>query len=150
MMIVCLLTWVNQADDNQYIPRAILLDLEPRVMSSILQSPYGNLYNPENIYVSADGGGAGNNWAYGYAQASKLEERIVDMIEREAEGADNFEVSYSGLNKCQVTWLCGLGVYTMSFHCWRNRLGARLISFRKASRSFRQKADYHVLSLSEH
>lgn len=88
-----MLTYIfRQADDNQYIPRVVLLDLEPRVVSSILQSPYGTLYNPENIYVSSDGGGAGNNWAYGYAQASKLEDRILEMIEREAESADNPEV----------------------------------------------------------
>lgn len=62
------------------------------MVSSILQSSYGSIYNPENIYVSSDGGGAGNNWAYGYAQAQRLEDNILDMIEREAEGADNFEV----------------------------------------------------------
>lgn len=62
-------------------------------MSSILQSTHGSIYNPENVFVASDGGGAGNNWAYGYAQAQKLEDPILDMIEREAEGADNFEVS---------------------------------------------------------
>ena len=55
-----------QADDEHYIPRAVLLDLEPRVINTIKNSPYANLYNPENIYVSKDGGGAGNNWASGY------------------------------------------------------------------------------------
>jgi tubulin gamma len=63
-----------------------------QVVSSILQSSHGSIYNPENIYVASDGGGAGNNWAYGYAQAARLEDGILDMIEREAEGADNFEV----------------------------------------------------------
>jgi tubulin gamma len=62
------------------------------VVSSILQSSHGAIYNPENIFVASDGGGAGNNWAYGYAQAERLEDGILDMIEREAEGADNFEV----------------------------------------------------------
>lgn len=57
-----------KADDEHYIPRAVLLDLEPRVIHSILNSPYANLYNPENIYLSEHGGGAGNNWASGYAQ----------------------------------------------------------------------------------
>ncbi|XP_048477339.1 tubulin gamma-1 chain-like isoform X3 [Rhincodon typus] len=56
------------ADDEHYIPRAVLLDLEPRVIHSILNSPYANLYNPENIYLSEHGGGAGNNWASGYSQ----------------------------------------------------------------------------------
>jgi len=35
-----------------------------------MNSPFANLYNPENIYVSKDGGGAGNNWAQGYCQVS--------------------------------------------------------------------------------
>lgn len=59
---------LTKADDEHYIPRAVLLDLEPRVIHSILNSPYANLYNPENIYLSEHGGGAGNNWASGYSQ----------------------------------------------------------------------------------
>lgn len=62
-----------QADDEHYIPRAVLLDLEPRVIHSILNSPYANLYNPENIYLSEHGGGAGNNWASGYSQVTTRE-----------------------------------------------------------------------------
>ena len=38
-----------QADDEHYIPRAVLLDLEPRVIHGILNSPYAKLYNQENI-----------------------------------------------------------------------------------------------------
>lgn len=48
----------------------MLLDLEPRVIHSILNSPYPKLYNPENIYLSEHGGGAGNNWASGFSQVS--------------------------------------------------------------------------------
>jgi len=29
------------------------------------------LYNPENMYTSKHGGGAGNNWASGYSQVSE-------------------------------------------------------------------------------
>jgi tubulin gamma len=61
-----------QADDEHYIPRALLLDLEPRVIEKIRTGPYKNLYNPENIYISKDGSGAGNNWAHGYHQAEKV------------------------------------------------------------------------------
>ena len=57
-----------QADDEHYIPRSVLLDLEPRVINNIMTSEYKKLYNPENIYLAKDGGGAGNNWASGYAQ----------------------------------------------------------------------------------
>ncbi|CAG8597461.1 13097_t:CDS:2, partial [Acaulospora colombiana] len=80
-----------QADDEHYIPRALLLDLEPRVINNILASPYSNLYNPENIYLSKDGGVAGNIWAYGFSQAEKVCEDIFEMIDREADGSDSLE-----------------------------------------------------------
>src|SRR4051812_21155414 len=73
-----------QADDDHFIPRALLLDLEPRVSSQlrhsgraysncdhsqvingIKSSSHKHLFNPENFYISTDGGGAGNNWASG-------------------------------------------------------------------------------------
>ena len=40
------------------------------MIHGILNSPYAKLYNQENIYISEHGGGAGNNWASGYAQVS--------------------------------------------------------------------------------
>ncbi|VDL96098.1 unnamed protein product [Schistocephalus solidus] len=79
------------ADDEHYIPRAVLLDLEPRVINGILSSSYARLYNPENIYMSKVGGGAGNNWAAGYTQGEKLQEEVFDIIDREAEGSDSLE-----------------------------------------------------------
>ena len=54
-----------QADDEHYIPRSLLIDLEPRVINSIQNGLYKNLYNPENFFISKEGGGAGNNWANG-------------------------------------------------------------------------------------
>lgn len=51
-----------QADDQQYVPRSILVDLEPRVINQIKTGEFRNLYNPENIYTHPEGGGAGNNW----------------------------------------------------------------------------------------
>ncbi|RUS21873.1 tubulin gamma chain [Endogone sp. FLAS-F59071] len=89
----CWLTYytVSKADDEHYIPRAILLDLEPRVVNNILSSPYANLYNPENIFVSHDGGGAGNNWANGYAQGERICEEVLEMVDREADGSDSLE-----------------------------------------------------------
>ena len=63
---------VLKADDEHYIPRAILLDLEPRVINDIKRSEYAKLYNTENIYLSKDGGGAGNNWASGFNQVKEF------------------------------------------------------------------------------
>lgn len=78
-----------QADDEHYIPRALMIDLEPRVINSIQTSEYRNLYNPENFFMDQDG--AGNNWAKGYHFAERREEELLDMIEREADGSDSLE-----------------------------------------------------------
>jgi len=80
-----------QADDEHYIPRSVLLDLEPRVINTIMNSEYRKLYNPENVYLAKDGGGAGNNWASGYSQGEALHEEVFDIIDREAEGSDSLE-----------------------------------------------------------
>lgn len=78
-----------QADDEHYIPRALMIDLEPRVINSIQTSEYKNLYNPENFFMDQDG--AGNNWAKGYHFAERREEELMDMIDREADGSDSLE-----------------------------------------------------------
>lgn len=80
-----------QADDDHYVPRALLIDLEPRVINSIQTSEYGDLYNPENIFLSKEGGGAGNNWAKGYGNAEKVQDEIFDIVDREADGSDSLE-----------------------------------------------------------
>lgn len=82
-----------------------MIDLEPRVINQIQTSEFKNLYNPENIYMSKEGGGAGsarpddrfghvslgNNWAKGYSQAEAVQEEICEMIDREADGSDSLE-----------------------------------------------------------
>lgn len=78
-----------QADDEHYIPRALMIDLEPRVINSIQNSEYRNLYNPENFFSDQDG--AGNNWAKGFDFAQKREEELMDMVDREADGSDSLE-----------------------------------------------------------
>ncbi|GJW71394.1 tubulin gamma-1 chain, partial [Tanacetum coccineum] len=45
-----------QADDQHYIPRALLMDLEPRVINGIQTGEYRNLYNHENIFTSREVG----------------------------------------------------------------------------------------------
>jgi len=50
------------------------------VIHTIQQSEFRTLFNPENIFISKDGGGAGNIWASGYYQAEKVQEHLLDMI----------------------------------------------------------------------
>ncbi|KAJ5575116.1 hypothetical protein N7450_009015 [Penicillium hetheringtonii] len=81
----------KDSDDTRYIPRAILLDLEPRVLNGIQSGPYKNIYNPENFFIGEQGVGAGNNWGLGYAAGEGVQEEIFDMIDREADGSDSLE-----------------------------------------------------------
>ncbi|KAL8114040.1 hypothetical protein AgCh_021074 [Apium graveolens] len=100
-----------QADDQHYIPRALLMDLERRVINGIQTGDYRNLFNHENLFMSKEGGGAGNNWASGYNQVDtyffisksfinlsdatlegkSVEEDLMDTIDREADGSDSLE-----------------------------------------------------------
>ena len=80
-----------QADDEHYIPRALLLDLEPRVVNKIHTGTHRELFNPENVFIAKDGGGAGNNWASGYRQGEEYSTEVMDMIDREAENSDLLE-----------------------------------------------------------
>ncbi|CAL5871206.1 uncharacterized protein PFLUO_LOCUS5453 [Penicillium psychrofluorescens] len=80
-----------QSDDTRYIPRAILLDLEPRVLNGIQTGPYKNIYNPENFFIGQQGIGAGNNWGAGYSAGESVQEEVFDMIDREADGSESLE-----------------------------------------------------------
>eukprot|EP01134_Creolimax_fragrantissima_P002596 CFRG2596T1 len=80
-----------QADDDHYIPRAVLMDLEPRVIQHLLNGEHGRLYNRENVFTGNDGGGAGNVWALGYTRSTAQEEETFDIINREAENSDSLE-----------------------------------------------------------
>jgi tubulin gamma len=79
-----------QSDDERYIPRALLIDLEPRIVNRLAQANQ-KLFNPENFFVASDGGGAGNNWASGHRQGEEHHEEVIDMIDREADNSDSLE-----------------------------------------------------------
>ena len=81
-----------ESDDGRFVPRALLIDLEPRVVNKLIGSgPYRALYNAENAFVAEDGGGAGNNWASGFRQGEQHAERVLDMVDRESDNSDSLE-----------------------------------------------------------
>jgi tubulin gamma len=80
-----------QADDDHYIPRSLLIDLEPRVIHGIQRGSMARLFNPENIFIHPEGGGAGNNWAAGYELGDEVQDKVFEMMDREAENSDSLE-----------------------------------------------------------
>ncbi|QPG73739.1 hypothetical protein FOA43_001052 [Brettanomyces nanus] len=81
----------RSSSTGRYTPRAILIDLEPRVIHSIRQQTNDRFFDPKDIYVASEGGGAANRWAEGYMNAVRNKEEIMDMINREIDSCDNFE-----------------------------------------------------------
>lgn len=80
------------SDDDHYIPRALLIDLEPRVVDRLTNTgSYKDLFNPENVFIAQDGGGAGNNWASGFRQGEQHSEHVLDMMDRESDNSDSLE-----------------------------------------------------------
>lgn len=49
---------------TRYIPRAVLVDLEPGIIDSFHAGPFGELFKPENFVLGQ--WGAANNWAKGH------------------------------------------------------------------------------------
>jgi tubulin beta len=52
-----------QASREKYVPRAVLVDLEPGTMDTIKAGAFGDLFRPDNFVFGNSG--AGNNWAKG-------------------------------------------------------------------------------------
>lgn len=48
---------VNGSQGNKYVPRAVLIDLEPGTMDSVRASPYGQLFRPDNFVYGQSGAG---------------------------------------------------------------------------------------------
>uniref|UniRef100_A0A3Q2PMV8 Tubulin beta-2A chain-like n=1 Tax=Fundulus heteroclitus TaxID=8078 RepID=A0A3Q2PMV8_FUNHE len=41
--------YYNEASGSKYVPRAILVDLEPGTMDSVRSGPFGQLFRPDNF-----------------------------------------------------------------------------------------------------
>ncbi|KAK7048245.1 tubulin beta chain [Favolaschia claudopus] len=87
---------VNGAGSAKYVPRAILVDLEPGTMAAVRAGPLGTLFRPDNFVFGQSG--AGNNWAKGhYTEGAELVDSTLDVVRREAEGADSLQGTGSGM-----------------------------------------------------
>merc|ERR1711869_116612 len=79
--------YYNEATGGRYVPRAILMDLEPGTMDSVRAGPFGQLFRPDNFVFGQTG--AGNNWAKGhYTEGAELIDSVLDVVRKEAEGCD--------------------------------------------------------------
>ena len=113
--------YYNEVGSNKYVPRAILVDLEPGTMDSVRSGPLGSLFRPDNFVFGQSG--AGNNWAKGrtcfsaprdscrvgysfdtcladYTEGAELVDQVLDVVRKEAEGTECLQGAHlSGLRR---------------------------------------------------
>ncbi|XP_057983728.1 tubulin beta-2 chain isoform X1 [Malania oleifera] len=89
--------YYNEASCGRFVPRAVLMDLEPGTMDSLRSGPYGQTFRPDNFVFGQSG--AGNNWAKGhYTEGAELIDSVLDVVRKEAENCDclqGFQVCHS-------------------------------------------------------
>ena len=89
--------YYNEATGGRYVPRNILMDLEPGTMDSVRSGPFGQIFRPDNFVFGQSG--AGNNWAKGhYTEGAELIDAVLDVVRKEAEGCDclqGFQMTHS-------------------------------------------------------
>ncbi|KAK1349120.1 beta chain of tubulin [Hamiltosporidium tvaerminnensis] len=89
--------YYNESSTKQYVPRAVLIDLEPGTMDAVKSGPLGSLFKPDNFVFGQSG--AGNNWAKGhYTEGAELVDTVMDVVRKEAENADclqGFQLTHS-------------------------------------------------------
>ena len=134
------------------MPRAVLFDLEPRVIDNIKESDYKDFFNPENMfecgssipirYVGSNGNGAGNNWGVGFEQARSYREVAMDILTREAENSDSLEVA--------IPTLSDKGLYVDTQHIGRHGLRNGFLPLGEPPRRVSQEVDPDVLRVSQH
>jgi tubulin beta len=92
--------YYNEASCGRFVPRAVLMDLEPGTMDAVRTGPYGQIFRPDNFVFGQSG--AGNNWAKGhYTEGAELIDSVLDVVRKEAENCDclqGIDLSSSELN----------------------------------------------------
>jgi len=87
----------NEPTTTKWVPRAVLVDLEPGTMDVIKAQPLGPAFKPDNLCFGNNG--AGNNWAKGhYTEGAELVESVLDRVRLEIEQCDapqGFQIFHS-------------------------------------------------------
>ncbi|CAH8466925.1 unnamed protein product [Heterobilharzia americana] len=72
---------------ERFVPRCVLVDLDPNTIESVHGSLLGQLFRPENYIIGK--AGTGNNWARGrYTDGAELADSVMDVIRKETESCD--------------------------------------------------------------
>jgi len=89
--------YFKETGSLRFVPRAVLVDLEPGTLDVIKSSPIGKLFKQDNFVFGASG--AGNNWGKGhYSEGAELVGEVEEAVRHEAEACDSpqgFQITHS-------------------------------------------------------
>lgn len=82
-------TFYQETAAGRYVPRAVLVDLEPSVIDEVRNNQYKQLFRPTALISGKED--AANNFGRGYYTIGKeMEAVIMDAIRKQAEMCDSF------------------------------------------------------------
>ena len=85
-----LATFFYETSEGKYVPRSLMVDLEPTVIDQVRASAYKNLYHPENLITGKED--AANNFARGHYTVGKLIlDTVMNKIVKVADGCDGLQ-----------------------------------------------------------
>ena len=77
----------QESQSGRFVPRAVLVDLDPSQIESQRVGKYSNLYSPACFFKGTRS--AANNWAVGhYTDGAEMVDSILDYARKQAEQCD--------------------------------------------------------------
>lgn len=89
--------YYNEATGGRYVPRAILMDLEPETMGPVRAGPYDQLLFRPDFFGFGQSGAGNNGVKNHYTEGAELIDSVLDFVRKEAERCDciqGFQVTH--------------------------------------------------------
>ena len=89
--------YFNEGSRGRYVPRSVMIDLEPGTTDAVRSGKLGAIFRPDNFIFGQSG--SGNNWAKGhYTEGAEMIESVLEVVRKEAEGCEclqGFQLAHS-------------------------------------------------------
>jgi len=83
-------TFFNETGRGKYVPRAVMIDLEPTVLDEVRKGSYGKLYHPDSLINGKED--AANNYARGhYTVGKELLETTLNTIRKTVDQCESLQ-----------------------------------------------------------
>lgn len=83
-------TFFNETGRGKYVPRAVMVDLEPTVLDEVRKGAYGKLYHPDSLINGKED--AANNYARGhYTVGKELLESTLNTIRKTVDQCESLQ-----------------------------------------------------------